>query len=116
MGLPLVKKGSVGDITEVGTLAAIKHNLSSLYKLILYHTGLSLTHLSTEVAGVFGVLTNLNLLYHLPERGAITGTVLADNTDLLRSFCLEANTHKNEPFGQLILYLEGLAVPCLIRL
>ena len=55
------------------------------------------THLSTKVAGVLGVLANFNLLYHLPERGTITSTILSSYSDLLGSFRLEGRCqHQNE--------------------
>lgn len=43
---------------------------------------------STEGAGVFGVLSDFNLLDLLTDRGTVTGTILSDNTDLLGAFGL----------------------------
>lgn len=42
-----------------------------------------------KAAEVFRVLTNFDLLDLLTQRGTITGAVLADNPDLLRTFRLQ---------------------------
>lgn len=47
------------------------------------------THLAAERAGVRSVLRDFLLLDHLTERGTIAGTVLTDNTGLLRALRLQ---------------------------
>lgn len=47
------------------------------------------THLSTEGAGVLGVLGDFDLLHHLTQRGSVTGTIFTDDSDLLRALGLE---------------------------
>ena len=47
--------------------------------------------LSAEHAGVRGMLRDLHLLHLLTQGGTITGSVLSDNADLLRSLGLEGN-------------------------
>lgn len=48
--------------------------------------------LSAEGAGVFGVLADLDLLYHLPERRTITGAVLSHDSHLLGALGLKRKT------------------------
>ena len=66
-----------------------QYSVASLYHCAIFPQ----THLPTEVARVFGVLRDLNLLDHLSERGSITGSILTHYADLLRSFGLEGNRH-----------------------
>ncbi len=54
-----------------------------------------ISHLPAEVAHVFTVLRDLNLLNHLTQRSAIPSAVLPDNTNLLRPFRLQ-NTNDQE--------------------
>jgi len=50
--------------------------------------------LSTECAGVGGVLGDFELLGHLPQGSTITGSVLSDNPDLLGSLGLRERKKK----------------------
>lgn len=58
------------------------------------------THLATEGAGVLGVLADLNLFHHLPERGTITGTVFTNNSHLLGALGLQTKK-KSKEIGKL---------------
>lgn len=49
------------------------------------------SHLATEGAGVFGVLTDLNFLHHLPEGRTITGAVFSHDSHLLGALGLMEN-------------------------
>ena len=55
--------------------------------------------LSAELAGVLGVLRDLHLLHLLTERGTITGSVLSDDSNLLRSLRLQ-DKKKRQKFCQ----------------
>lgn len=46
-------------------------------------------YLSTEGAGVFGVLGDFHLLDHLTEGSTITGSIFTGDSDLLRAFGLK---------------------------
>ena len=52
--------------------------------------------LSAELAGVLGVLRDLHLLHLLTERGTITGSVLSDDSNLLRSLRLRDKKKKTK--------------------
>jgi len=52
---------------------------------------ISLIYLSTETAGILGVLGDFHLLNHFTQRGTITGTVLASDSDLLCTLGLKLN-------------------------
>ena len=53
------------------------------------------SHLSAEVAEVLSVLRDLHLLDGLTEGGTVTGTVLADDSDLLGALGLEKGQFRN---------------------
>ena len=46
-------------------------------------------YLSTEGAGVFGVLGDFHFFDHLTKRGTISGAVLAGDSDLLGALSLK---------------------------
>ncbi len=52
-------------------------------------------HLPAEGAGVFGVLADLDLLHHLPERRTVAGAVLPHNPHLLSALGLSGNTRQH---------------------
>lgn len=58
---------------------------------VLYHIlQVSLqTYLSTKCACVLGMLGYFHLFNHLPQRGTISGTIFAGDSNLLSSLCLE---------------------------
>ena len=51
--------------------------------------------LSAESAGVLGVLRDFHLLDGFTEGSAVTGAVLADNTNLLSTLGLKIAKHKS---------------------
>jgi hypothetical protein len=60
--------------------------------------------LSAELAHVLGVLRDFHLLHLLTERGTITGSVLSDDSDLLRSLGLRRG--KREKKEKRVRYLN----------
>lgn len=46
------------------------------------------TYLSTEAAGIFGMLGDFNFFHHFTQRRTISCAIFTNNSDLLRAFCL----------------------------